>query len=308
MTTIVSIDAVVTPLAEEGAVTMDGLMRTVRENQGDGAAFQNAVARFQAAMGISAGGCVADFESPEVVAKSPEVDVQSPEVVVQSTEVATLPRSGVPAASEGNAAAAASSASLNTLTEVTANRSGEDTVSPPVAPVGDVHLDSPASAPRSPAVATLRKGGASAAPEQDAAVTAAPPDVPLVIALDVPVGSVVVQPVAADVKTAAVDAASVRTQVLADAVEAVCDAILVSPGILRGQGEMMVRLKPEVLSGTEIHIEAKGSTLTVAFNPATADVAEILSRNLAQFEQHLAGRIRNYQIAAKIKGKEELKG
>lgn len=301
MTTIVSIDAAVTPLAEEGAVTMDGLMRTVRENQGDGAAFQDAVARFQAAMGISAGGCVADFESPEVVAKSPEVDVQS-------TEVATLPRSGVPAASEGNAAAAASSASLNTLTEVTANRSGEDTVSPPVAPVGDVHLDSPASAPRSPAVATLRKGGASAASEQDAAVTAAPPDAPLVIALDVPVGSVVVQPVAADVKTAAVDAASVRTQVLADAVEAVCDAILVSPGILRGQGEMMVRLKPEVLSGTEIHIEAKGSTLTVAFNPATADVAEILSRNLAQFEQHLAGRIRNYQIAAKIKGKEELKG
>lgn len=301
MTTIVSIDAAVTPLAEEGAVTMDGLMRTVRENQGDGAAFQDAVARFQAAMGISAGGCVADFESPEVVAKSPEVDVQS-------TEVATLPRSGVPAASEGNAAAAASSASLNTLTEVTANRSGEDTVSPPVAPVGDVHLDSPASAPRSPAVATLRKGGASAASEQDAAVTAAPPDAPLVIALDVPVGSVAVQPVAADVKTAAVDAASVRTQVLADAVEAVCDAILVSPGILRGQGEMMVRLKPEVLSGTEIHIEAKGSTLTVAFNPATADVAEILSRNLAQFEQHLAGRIRNYQIAAKIKGKEELKG
>ena len=271
MTTIVSIDAAVTPLAEEGAVTMDGLMRTVRENQGDGAAFQDAVARFQAAMGISAGGCVADFESPEVVAKSPEVDVQSP-------EVATLPRSG------------------------------EDTVSPPVAPVGDVHLDSPASAPRSPAVATLRKGGASAASEQDAAVTAAPPDAPLVIALDVPVGSVAVQPVAADVKTAAVDAASVRTQVLADAVEAVCDAILVSPGILRGQGEMMVRLKPEVLSGTEIHIEAKGSTLTVAFNPATADVAEILSRNLAQFEQHLAGRIRNYQIAAKIKGKEELKG
>ena len=294
MTTIVSIDAAVTPLAEEGAVTMDGLMRTVRENQGDGAAFQDAVARFQAAMGISAGGCVADFESPEVV--------------VQSPEVATLPRSGVPAASEGNAAAAASSASLNTLTEVTANRSGEDTVSPPVAPVGDVHLDSPASAPRSPAVATLRKGGASAASEQDAAVTAAPPDAPLVIALDVPVGSVAVQPVAADVKTAAVDAASVRTQVLADAVEAVCDAILVSPGILRGQGEMMVRLKPEVLSGTEIHIEAKGSTLTVAFNPATADVAEILSRNLAQFEQHLAGRIRNYQIAAKIKGKEELKG
>lgn len=117
-----------------------------------------------------------------------------------------------------------------------------------------------------------------------------------------PTTLVAVQQVVSDVKVAAADAVSARTQVLVDAVEAVCDAILVSPGLVRGQGEIRIQLKPEVLSGTEISIEAKGTTLTVAFNPTTPDVAAILQQNITQFEQHLAGRIRSYQIAARVKG------
>ena len=113
----------------------------------------------------------------------------------------------------------------------------------------------------------------------------------------------VVQQVVADtMKVAAVDSAeSVRSAFLATAVEEVCEAIQVAPGVQPGQGEVRIQLKADVLSGTEVFLEAKGTTITVAFNPATADVADILSRNITQFQQHLAGRIHNYQIAAKIK-------
>lgn len=116
-----------------------------------------------------------------------------------------------------------------------------------------------------------------------------------------------VQQVVADtMKVAAVDSAeSVRSAFLATAVEEVCEAIQVAPGVQPGQGEVRIQLKADVLSGTEVFLEAKGTTITVAFNPATADVAEILARNITQFQQHLAGRIHNYQIAARVK---ELKG
>ena len=113
---------------------------------------------------------------------------------------------------------------------------------------------------------------------------------------------VVQQAVGDTMKVAAVDSAeSVRSVFLAAAVEEVCEAIQVAPGVQPGQGEVRIQLKADVLSGTEVFLEAKGTTITVAFNPATADVAEILARNITQFQQHLAGRIHNYQIAAKIK-------
>ena len=117
-----------------------------------------------------------------------------------------------------------------------------------------------------------------------------------------------VQQVVTDaMRVAAVDSAeSVRSAFLATAVEEVCEAIQVAPGVQPGQGEVRIQLKADVLSGTEVFLEAKGTTITVAFNPATADVAEILSRNITQFQQHLAGRIHNYQIAARVN--KELKG
>lgn len=118
----------------------------------------------------------------------------------------------------------------------------------------------------------------------------------------------VVQQIVGDtMKVAAVDSAeSVRSVFLAAAVEEVCEAIQVAPGVQPGQGEVRIQLKADVLSGTEVFLEAKGTTITVAFNPATADVAEVLARNITQFQQHLAGRIHNYQIAAKVN--KELKG
>lgn len=121
--------------------------------------------------------------------------------------------------------------------------------------------------------------------------------------MTVPLESAAVQQQVSDtLKVTSVEsAAALRSQMLVSAVEEVCEAIQVSPGVQPGQGEVRIQLKADVLSGTVVFLEAKGTTITVAFNPATADVAEILSRNITQFEQHLAGRVHNYQISARVK-------
>lgn len=121
--------------------------------------------------------------------------------------------------------------------------------------------------------------------------------------MTVPLESAAVQQQVSDsLKVASVEsAAAMRSQMLVSAVEEVCEAIQVSPGVQPGQGEVRIQLKADVLSGTVVFLEAKGTTITVAFNPATADVAEILSRNITQFEQHLAGRVHNYQISARVR-------
>ena len=125
--------------------------------------------------------------------------------------------------------------------------------------------------------------------------------------ITVPLDSTAVQQQVSDsLKVTSVEsAAAMRSQMLVAAVDEVCEAIQVAPGVQPGQGEVRIQLKADVLSGTEVFLEAKGTTITVAFNPATADVAEILSRNITQFEQHLAGRVHNYQISARVR---KLKG
>ena len=154
----------------------------------------------------------------------------------------------------------------------------------------------------------IATGKMPVAPEvEDATVTPDQPEAQVVLQaapmMTMPLDSTAVQQQVSDtLKVTSVEsAAAVRSQMLVAAVDEVCEAIQVSPGVQPGQGEVRIQLKADVLSGTEVFLEAKGTTITVAFNPATADVAEILSRNITQFEQHLAGRVHNYQISARVK-------
>ena len=101
-------------------------------------------------------------------------------------------------------------------------------------------------------------------------------------------------------------AATARTKALVDVVDAVCDKLMVSPGVLRGEGMVQIQLKPDVLDGAAISIEAKGRDLTIMFYDLTYNAQQILERNMHQFEQHLAGRIHNYQISVSVKkGKDD---
>ena len=233
----------------------------------DGAAFDEAVSRFQAAMGEGLGGL-------DLGALGMGGDVEAP---VADAEVGDVKAAGV--------------------------KVGD--VKMPDAEVGDVKTaDVKVGDTKAPAAEVVDADTPDVeVPDVDPAVVD-PTVLVNPMAYNPIADAPVVQQVVADtMKVAAVDSAeSVRSAFLATAVEEVCEAIQVAPGVQPGQGEVRIQLKADVLSGTEVFLEAKGTTITVAFNPATADVAEILSRNITQFQQHLAGRIHNYQIAAKVKG------
>ena len=126
-----------------------------------------------------------------------------------------------------------------------------------------------------------------ASPEQVQIIAPAP------LPIELPAAAVLQQ-------TAPVAPAEV-TRMFVAAAEAVADAVLVSSGFVNGEGQMLVRLQPEVLGGSEVQIVAKGGTLTVVVNPATQDVQTIVEANRAQFEQHLAEKVHSWRISVAVR-------
>ena len=94
--------------------------------------------------------------------------------------------------------------------------------------------------------------------------------------------------------------ASARTAQLVEVAEAVSDTILVTPALVRGEGKMTVRLKPTVLDGSEIHLEAKGTKITVTIAPATDAAQQIVEQSKAQLAQTLVQRLPSFQFAVMI--------
>ena len=90
-------------------------------------------------------------------------------------------------------------------------------------------------------------------------------------------------------------------QVLVEAARAVADTLLVTPGLLRGEGEIRIQLRPDVLDGTEIHIVVAGRQLTVAFTPPTHELAALIEQSRPQLTAHLAERIHAFQIAVDVR-------
>ena len=89
--------------------------------------------------------------------------------------------------------------------------------------------------------------------------------------------------------------------VLVEAARAVADTLLVTPGLLRGEGEVRIQLRPDVLDGTEIRIAVAGRQLTVAFTPPTPELAALIEQNRSQLTAHLADRIHSFQIAVDVR-------
>ena len=99
-----------------------------------------------------------------------------------------------------------------------------------------------------------------------------------------------------------------KAEVLVQAAEAVADTILVSPGLLRGQGEVRIQLRPDVLEGTEIRIAVTGRQMEVNFMPLTQDMAVLIEQCRPQLEQHLAEKIHSFQIAVDVRRRSTGKG
>ena len=88
---------------------------------------------------------------------------------------------------------------------------------------------------------------------------------------------------------------------LVEAAQAVADTLLVTPGLLRGEGEVRIRLRPDVLDGAEIQISVTGRNLAVSFTPTTEEVATLIERCQPQLTAHLAERIHAFQIAVDVR-------
>ncbi len=100
------------------------------------------------------------------------------------------------------------------------------------------------------------------------------------------------------------------TETFLEVANAVADVLLVSPGLLRGEGEMRVQLRPEVLEGSEIRIAVTGRQLAVEFIPQTSDVAVLIEQNRPQLEQHLAARFQTFALVVGVRRRrtDEVKG
>ena len=168
--------------------------------------------------------------------------------------------------------------------------------------VAPLSLEVPVVAAPVAETATVRKEMAPASELPDAGmVMQATPIMPQ------PQVDVSVRPVAApaaiDGVSAAVAAqrtAPTPSEVLVAAAEAVADTIMVTPGLLTGEGQIRVQLRPDVLDGTEIQINVTGRAIAVDFLPQTADMATLIQRCLPQLEQHLASRIHSFKIVATV--------
>ena len=96
-------------------------------------------------------------------------------------------------------------------------------------------------------------------------------------------------------------ATSEIAQVFVAVAEAVADAILVSSGFSDGEGSIIVRLQPEVLSGSEVRLVAKDGVLTVVVDAVTDDVQKIVETNRVQFEQHIAEKVHSWRISVAVR-------
>ena len=88
-------------------------------------------------------------------------------------------------------------------------------------------------------------------------------------------------------------------------VKAVSAQIEVVPSLVKGEGEVVIHLKPTVLDGSEMRLSAKDGVLSLEMTPATPEAAQVIVRNVPQLERALAEHIpafHGFSVAVK-KGK-----
>jgi len=104
-----------------------------------------------------------------------------------------------------------------------------------------------------------------------------------------------VAPQTVDAQSVAASTASARTEVIAETVgkvvEAVAAQILVTPALVKGEGEMIVRLKSDVLDGSTIRLTAESGTLSVEISPATQSVQRVIVEAAPRLETALSEHV-----------------
>ena len=115
--------------------------------------------------------------------------------------------------------------------------------------------------------------------------------------------------VAAAQQEIAAATASARTEAIVEVVnnvaESIADQILVTPSLVRGEGQMIMRLKPEVLDGSEIRLSSESGTLAVEVVPSTPNAAKLATEAMPRLETALAEHVSTFrQVSVSVrKGK-----
>ena len=314
----ISIDVVSMPVTRDGTNLLSNmpLGEVASQVLEQGAAFEAAVEQFQQIM--------AEFQPTEIGESAPiplqteeegsDKSVASPNVPLVETSPAA-PTTGVPPA--------VSSAGTSPAAPTTGTVSATELGTSPISVVSNAPTKIVEAAPMPLQTEQVGSDKRVFSPNEPSMETSlldveGPPDVPVLHAAPVVASA---QPQVIDVKDVAVEPVQVvaarvahqvettPAQVLIEAASAVADTIVVSPGLLRGAGEVQVQLRPDVLEGTVIQISTTASgALTVQFTPVTEKMAELLEKCAPQLVTYLSERIHSVQIAVNVKRDEKLKG
>ena len=194
---------------------------------------------------------------------------------------------------------------------------GHETVSREIAAPVSAAPVSAAPVPAAPAPASpVSAAPVPAAPEVERKVadrkSVQGDDVTVVAEVRVPVESLVAAQSAGIAVAVPEDvAASARTIAIAQAVDKVVEAVSaqieIRPSIVNGEGEIVIRLKPTVLDGSEIKLAAKDGILSMEITPATPQAEQIVARSVPQLERALAEHIpafHGFTVAVRSRGEE----
>ncbi len=129
------------------------------------------------------------------------------------------------------------------------------------------------------------------------ALPVAVPGLQPVASVDAPQESVSVAGVAAKVSAEGPRTASA---IVWEAASAVADVLLVTPSLMRGEGEVVVQLKPDVLDGSRLRIQVTGNEMQIAFEPVSDDVARLLTETQPQLVRHLTERMPAFEFAVTV--------
>ena len=96
--------------------------------------------------------------------------------------------------------------------------------------------------------------------------------------------------------------APVRTVSIVETVNAVSEAVVAeiaaTPAIVRGEGEVRIKLRPSVLGGSEILLSARDGALSVEITPATPEAARMAAAALPRLEEALAAHAHSFNRVA----------
>ena len=135
---------------------------------------------------------------------------------------------------------------------------------------------------------------------------------PVVVEVRVPVENpVAAQPAGVSVVVPEDAVATAQTLSIAETVGKIVDAISeqieIRPSLVGGEGEIVIRLKPTVLDGSEIRLSAKDGILSMEIAPATPQAELVVARSVPQLERALAEHIpafHGFTVAVRSRGEE----